>query len=234
MRLPQRRSGESGREYALRAIRENIVNLDFLPGSHISESALAAQLGVSRTPVGEALNELSRVRIVEVSPQRRSMVSYIDYNMVEEARFIREVLECAVVRHLCARKLERSAFAKLAEILELQRFYLHGDAAQRLQELDHQFHEVLFILDRKPQAYAMLKNTSIHVDRARRLSMTTVQDQRIVQDHEEILDAVCQGREDLAVTCMRAHLRRCKIDATTIQTSYPEYFQPQSNRKKRR
>ena len=232
MHLPQRRSGESGREYALRAIRESIVNLEFLPGSRISESALAAQLGVSRTPVGEALNELSRVRIVEIYPQRQSIVSYIDCDLVEEARFIREVLECAIVRHICTRKLEKSDFSKLTEILRLQQFYLRSDAPQRLLELDNQFHEMLFDLDHKPQAYSMMKNTSIHFERVRSLSLTTIRDQNIVQDHEEILDALQQGREELAAACMKAHLRRYRVDEKTIQAKYPEYFRMPGDRQR--
>jgi DNA-binding FadR family transcriptional regulator len=101
MRILPRKERENNRDYALRNLRENIIHLDLPPGSRISENDLSAQLGLSRTPVREALMELARVRLVEVYPQRGSAVSLIDYEMVEEACFMRRVLECAVVKEVC-------------------------------------------------------------------------------------------------------------------------------------
>ena len=68
----EKREHETSRDYALRVIRENIIRLELAPGSQISENELAAQLGLSRTPVREALLALSHVRIIESYPQRRS------------------------------------------------------------------------------------------------------------------------------------------------------------------
>ena len=83
MKLLERLPRESGRDYALRNIKENIVNLELAPGSQISENELADELGLSRTPVREALIELSRVGIIETHPQRKSTVSLIDCDLVE-------------------------------------------------------------------------------------------------------------------------------------------------------
>ena len=69
MRLTERSAKETGREYALRMLKENIINLDLAPGSMLSENELSAEMSLSRTPVREALIELSRVKIVEVYPQ---------------------------------------------------------------------------------------------------------------------------------------------------------------------
>ena len=89
MRVLERLARETGREYALRVLKENIVGLDLLPGSMLSENEIASCLNLSRTPVREAFIELSKVKIVEIYPQKGSVVSLIDYNMVEEARFMR-------------------------------------------------------------------------------------------------------------------------------------------------
>ena len=89
MYITQRQQGESGRSYALRTIKENIVRLELAPGSKVSESEIAAGLGLSRTPVREALQELSRERIVEIYPQRGSIIALVDYTLVDEARFMR-------------------------------------------------------------------------------------------------------------------------------------------------
>ena len=60
MRLLQRLPRETGRDYALRSIKENIISLDLAPGSSISENELASELGLSRTPIREALIELAK------------------------------------------------------------------------------------------------------------------------------------------------------------------------------
>lgn len=101
MRILARRLRETGRDYALRNLKDNIIHLELKPGSMVSENELAAQMGLSRTPVREALMELSKVRLVDVYPQRGSAVALIDYDLVEEARFMRSVMECAVVELVC-------------------------------------------------------------------------------------------------------------------------------------
>ena len=101
MHIAERLSGETGRDYAMRVLKDNIIRLELEPGSIISDRELAAGMNLSRTPVREAFLELAKVKIVEIYPQRGTMVSFIDYNLVEEARFIRSVLEVAVVRLAC-------------------------------------------------------------------------------------------------------------------------------------
>jgi len=66
MRVFERYPKESGRDYAFRILRENIISLDLAPGSMLSEKELAAEMGLSRTPVREALIELTRGGVVEV------------------------------------------------------------------------------------------------------------------------------------------------------------------------
>ena len=101
MKLLERLPRESGGDYALRTIKENIINLELPPGSQISENELAAEMGLSRTPVREALIELSKVKIVDIQPQKKSTIPLIDYDMVEESRFMRDLLECAVAELDC-------------------------------------------------------------------------------------------------------------------------------------
>ena len=101
MRITERDPRETGRDYALRTLKDNIIHLELAPGEKVSENELAVQMKLSRTPVREALIELSKVRIVEIYPQRGSVVSLVDHDRVEEARFMRTVLETAVVELMC-------------------------------------------------------------------------------------------------------------------------------------
>ena len=97
----------------------------------LSENEIAEQLGLSRTPVREALIDLNRVKVVEVIPQRGSRISLIDYALVEQARFLRLVVEEGVCR-LAASLPGDVSFSELDENLKLQRFYLDNPNPAKL------------------------------------------------------------------------------------------------------
>lgn len=223
MRVSERFPRETGRDYALRMLKENIINLELAPGSAISENELASELGLSRTPVREALIELSKVKIVDVQPQKKSLVSFIDYDMVEESRFMRNHLECAVAELACgmasAEDLER-----LSENVKLQNFYLESGSSEQLMRLDNEFHQTLFEIAQKPQVFAMIQNFSIHFDRVRRMALDSVKDLKIVQDHAGITLAIRENRPEEARALMEKHLSRYKVDAAAVRSKYPQYF----------
>lgn len=223
MKLLERLPRETGRDYALRNIKENIINLELAPGSQISENELAAEMGLSRTPVREALIELSRVRIIEIHPQKKSTVPLIDYELVEESRFMRSLLECAVVELDCE-MAQPVDLERLSANVRLQNFYLDNYYTNELMTLDNQFHGILFEIAKKTQIFALMQNISIHFDRVRSMALSTVKNTKIVQDHEDILGAI--GRKDpkAARELMEIHLSRYKIDAADIRAAYPQYF----------
>lgn len=219
-RLPQ----ETDRSYALRTIRENIIDLDLAPGSQISENELAAQMGLSRTPVREAIIELSRVKIIKVVPQKRSTVAMIDYDMVEEAQFMRYTLECAVVELVC-KVITPEGLLRLEENVQLQQFYMQSGYYQNIHDLDNRFHETLFEIAQKTQIYTLTQNLLIHFDRVRRMALDSVKDLKIVQDHAQILGAIKRNDPVEARKVMETHLTRYKFDEDAIHEKYPQYFE---------
>lgn len=223
MKLLERLPRESGGEYALRTIKENIINLELPPGSQISENELAAEMGLSRTPVREALIELSKVKIVDIQPQKKSTIPLIDYDMVEESRFMRDLLECAVVELDC-RMATPADLERLNENVRLQTLYLDDFYSGRLMTLDNQFHGMLFDIAKKSQVYGLIQNISIHFDRVRTMALSSVKNTKIVQDHRDLVDAIGRGDAAAARELMEKHLNRYDIDAATIRTAYPQYF----------
>lgn len=223
MRLSERLPRETGRDYALRAIKENIINLELAPGSQISENELAAELGLSRTPVREALLELNKIKIIEIYPQKKSVVAKIDYDLVEESRFMRHLLECAVVQLDCEMATQEG-IARLQENVRLQNFYLDNFFPEQLMSLDNAFHSILFSIARKSQVFALMNNISIHFDRVRSMALASVKNLKIVQDHENIVDAIIRRDAEGARDLMEAHLNRYKIDTAAIREKYPQYF----------
>lgn len=224
MHLLERYPRETGREFALRVIKNNIIRLELAPGSHVSEKNLADEMGLSRTPVREALIELAKGGIVEIYPQRGSVVALIDYSLVEEARFMRSVMENAVVRLVCEMASPEDIL-KLEENLKLQEFYLDSTDNGRLMELDDGFHKLLFDIARKSQSYLLMQNLTLHFDRVRNMALSAVKELKIVQDHQAIVAAIRQHDAEKAGGLMEIHLSRYKIDEEAIRRKYDaKYF----------
>lgn len=223
MKLSERLPRESGRDYALRNIKENIVSLELAPGSQISENELAAEMGLSRTPVREALIELSKVEILETHPQRKSTVSLIDYDLVEESRFMRYQMECAVAELVCV-MAGPVDIERLNANIRLQSFYLDGTYTNELMALDNQFHGMLFEIAKKSRVFQLIQNLSIHFDRVRGLALSAEKDLKVVQDHQELVEFIRQRDGVAARELMGVHLNRYRIDAAEIRRIYPQYF----------
>lgn len=223
MELSERLPRESGRDYALRVIKENIITLELAPESQISEAELAAELGLSRTPVREALLELDKVRIIQIVPQKRSMVAPIDYRLVDEACFMRESLERSLVRPVCE-FADAAGLSRLEENVRLQYFYLERREFRMLMQLDDRFHAILFELAQKPQVYRLLQDLTIHFDRVRWMALESVKELKIVQDHEQILKAISDRNPERAEELTQLHLSRYRFDAAVIREKFPQYF----------
>src|SRR4051812_49442151 len=90
--------GSSAREQAYAVLRQAIVGAELEPGRRLSENQLADLIGVSRTPVRDALARLRDERLVAIVPQLGTFVTYIDEEAVADAHFVREALEVGAVR----------------------------------------------------------------------------------------------------------------------------------------
>ncbi|MEG0741497.1 MAG: GntR family transcriptional regulator [Clostridia bacterium] len=223
MEVLPRHPRESNREYALRVLKENIVSTALAPGSMVSENELAAQLALSRTPVREALLELSKAKIVEILPQRGSRVTLIDYALVEEARFLREVLERAVAELVC-QTADAVQLEALSQNVRLQEYHLENHQLDPLMKLDDDFHGALFKIAGKWQLHELINGFTIHFDRVRSLSLYAVKELKIVADHRAILNAIAARDAGEAQRLMTKHLNRYRVDEQELRGKYPRYF----------
>lgn len=218
-----RRPGETAREFALRAIKENIISLDLEPGCALTDMELSKQLGVSRTPVREALMELSKNKIIEVYPQRGSRIALIDLELVNEARFLRLVLERSIVELACEMAAEEDIM-HLEENLQLQEFYAAKGVSLELLRLDDLFHKMLFQICRKELIYNISNGLSIHADRVRHMALFAVKDLKVVSDHKRLTEAIAARDKQLADRILVEHLTRYIGEEKEIREVYPHYF----------
>lgn len=223
MEVSKRAIKENAREYALRQIRENIINLNLKPGAAVSENELAKELGMSRTPVREALQELQKINLIEVYPQRGSIIACIDFDIVEETVFLRRVLEKAIVEELCDTITEEKLMV-LEQNVKLQEFYIDNRSNLKVMELDNEFHKALFVMCNKERTYNLMEGMLGHFDRIRTLSLYSVKEIKIISDHRAIINAIRLHDKSLAAEIVVKHLSRYKLDQAEIMEKYPEYF----------
>src|SRR5213078_2267519 len=101
------------------ALRDAIISTELEPGRQVSENEIADKLGVSRTPVREALARLRDDQLVQIVPQLGTFVSPISVAGVDDAQFLREALECSAVR-LAAQRADRADVADLVALIGRQ------------------------------------------------------------------------------------------------------------------
>lgn len=224
MEKEERYPTETAGDYAFRIIKEDIITLKLKPDTMISEKILSIELGISRTPVREALNNLSQTGIIEIIPQTGIYITKIDYNLVEEARFLRLQLELGVVKKLCNVD-GHIDYTELEQNLKLQEFYMMNDDRDNFFALDNKFHELLFEYANKPQSHQIMKNMQIHFDRVRRLNLETVDDPvELLNDHKNIVTALINKDTKKSRELIRLHLSRYEIDRKFLENKYNDYF----------
>ncbi|MBS1893729.1 MAG: GntR family transcriptional regulator, partial [Actinobacteria bacterium] len=128
--------------YLYAALRDQIVRAELAPGERLSEAELGERLGVSRTPIREALGRLRDDRLVEVRPQIGTFVARISPAAVSDAQFIREALECTAVR-VAAELADVESMAQIEENLRAQERAIERVDIDSWQRLDDTFHRNL-------------------------------------------------------------------------------------------
>lgn len=188
-------------------MRKIIVQNRIGPGTPIYEAKFADMIGVSRTPLRAAMQQLAKEGLVETRPQVGSIVAPIDQKKIFSAVFCRGALETAVVRRLASmRPFDISPF--LGVLAEQQDFAQRHDYIGFF-DLDERFHALLAEAAEVPEAWQLVLSSKTHVDRARmRLQSAAPERAGIAyQEHLDIIDAIKTGDVDRAVLCMDKHVR---------------------------
>ena len=206
-------------------LHAQILSLDLMPGTRISEADIADKLGVSRQPVRDAFNRLGNLRLLKVRPQRATLVSGFSIAEIDNARFVRLAVELAVARSAC-RIWDAKSVKALESNLDNQRFALREDNIDLFHRLDYDFHKVICVLGGHPLAFDTIVNCKQQVDRLCVLSLARVEEARaVLTDHEEIAQALKNGSADEVEQIVRRHLGRLDGTIADIYDEHSEYFE---------
>jgi DNA-binding GntR family transcriptional regulator len=220
---PRARQGTIGNR-VFDAIRQAVVQLQLRPGNLLSEADVARQLGVSRQPVREAFIKLADVGLVEVRPQRGTFVKLISIREVQNARFIREAIEIAVVRK-AALEASRGRIAELERILADQREASERGDHVAFLRLDEAFHQAIAHIADCDHAWRVLEGLKAQMDRVRYLSMPDATPiDTLIGQHAAIVDALSRHAPDDAEAAMRAHLSEILTSLPRLAQAHPGLF----------
>src|SRR6478609_9209652 len=207
------------------AFRQAIVSMHLSPGEMLSEQDLAQRFGVSRSPVREAFIKLSQSGLVRVLPQRGTQVVKISRAGVEDARFIREAVECAVVREAAARA-DPTMIAALTDSLARQKRGQRSNASHTFLALDEEFHRLLAEAAGRPAAWEMIQDVKPQMDRVRFLDLAQATPRHVVlAQHAVIVNAIRSRDPAAAEVAMREHLSEILRSLPQLMTQYPELFE---------
>ncbi len=186
-------------------LERDILTGKYQRGEILTESKLSAELGVSRTPIREALRRLDQEHIIEETP-KGSVVVGINEKDLADIFMIRKSLEC-LAASLAAKNRTEEQIGELREALEFQEFYLHKNDAEQIKQQDGRFHTVLYKLSGSNTFYDILVPLHKKIQKYRRASVeSTSRAEASVAEHREIFEAIEAGNADKAAIAASKHV----------------------------
>ena len=199
----------SGRDRAYEFLRDHILTDPNMQGTFLNEQELAAQIGVSRTPVREALLLLVADGLVELIPKRGALIPTISGRQISELFELRNVLE----KYAAGAAIDagRVPLAEMAETLSQQAALvdsLEPDAATEFIRLDQHFHQLLIDPvgnELMSQTYSKLRARQVLIG-VQALFRSQDRQNRVCEEHGQIVDALKDGNVLSATAAIDAHL----------------------------
>ncbi len=203
-------SGYSLRTKIYCQLKNAILNGVYKPGESLVELKLAKELGVSRTPVREAIRQLDLEGLVSSIPNNGVIEEGVTEQDVEDIYTIRKMIEGLAARW-AAQKISKKQLKEMKDILDLMEFYTEKGEIDKVSELDTQFHDVVFRACRSRPLESVLTNFHHFIQRARLVSITTDGRATVaLGEHRNIYNALEKRDPDAAEKAMIRHVEKAR------------------------
>lgn len=202
--------------YVFNYIRDAILNGRYKPGDALVETKLAEELGVSRTPIREAIRQLELEGLVISIPNKGVVVSGVSQKDIDDIYTIRSMLEGLAARW-AAQRIDEQALKELEEIVELMDYYTRKNDFDQLTQLDTRFHGVIYDACDSKVLKHMLDNLLRYVERARRGSLKVPMRARLsFHEHRSIFEAIMKRDAAEAERLMAEHISRAILNLHSL------------------
>lgn len=214
----------SVQEMVYRTLRDKIVSMELKPGTIISTQEIADSMSVSRTPVREAFIRLQREDLLDVTPQRSTVVSKINMDRVYQERFIREALEIEVAQKFIE-VATPEVLARMRRNIEKQYAAIEEQRYVDYLELDNALHQTAFTETHEDLGRSIVQQMNGHYDRIRLISAWEGQIvYTAMQEHEKYVDYIERKDALHARKLLRSHLQALRMQEEILLTNWSEYF----------
>jgi DNA-binding GntR family transcriptional regulator len=207
-------------------LRQAILSLSYRPGEILRKPEICAELGVSRSPVSDAVARLATEGLVDVVPQAGTYVARFSMDEIREGAFVREAIELQAIE-MVAETISDEQLVALRRNITVQAALLADGDFPGFYQLDGEMHELIRSYTGYRKLSAVAETAWVHVERARRLVLPM--DGRVsatLEEHRAIVAALEARDPQAARAAMRLHLRKLLTYLEPLERSYPELFNP--------
>lgn len=203
--------------YSLRAkvfnqLQNDILNGKYHIGDNLIETKLSDELGVSRTPIREALRQLELEGLVQSIPNKGVIVRGISPQDIEDIYTIRMLIEGLAARWT-AEKITAEELDELKEAVELEEFYTIKNDREHVLQLDSKFHEIIFKASKSKPLMHTLSSFHHYIQRARNISFGLPgRAQKALEEHKAILQAIMDRNPEMAEKLTIEHVKNASIN----------------------
>jgi DNA-binding GntR family transcriptional regulator len=190
------------------SLEEQIISQKLRTGEAVTEMKLSRELGVSRTPVREALQRLDREGLIKLIPNKGAVVLGISEQDLIDIYKIRMRLEGLAAR-IAAEKKDVEFCRQLGDNIDLTGFYMSKGDIEKVKDLDSEFHDIIYRCCESRMLGKTLSELHRYIASYRKLSLAASgRIDRSLAEHKEIYDAIASGNTDAADELMSKHVER--------------------------
>jgi DNA-binding GntR family transcriptional regulator len=199
------------RELVLEALREAILNGTLQPRERLMEIQLAEELGVSRTPIREALRKLELEGFIIMIPRKGAYVADFSLRDLEDTFEVRKSLE-GLAAELCAERATEEEIVEMEQLLQQKAIAIENNDMAQLLEVDTAFHEILYRASRNERLRTIISNLREQIERFRIASLQYPgRMKRSLEEHRAILAAIRARDGKIANHLAQDHIENVEI-----------------------
>lgn len=218
-------SGSLGQR-VYQTLREAILSLAYRPGEIIRKPEICDALGVSRSPVADAVARLAAEGLVDVVPQAGTFVARFSMEEIREGAFLREAIEVAAIERV-AETITEDQLTQLRRNITVQAALIADGDVPGFYQTDAAMHELILSFTGFRKLAQVSETAWLHVNRARQLILPVPgRITATLDEHRTILAALESRDPDAARLATRAHLRQLVTYLEPLERDRPDLFDP--------
>lgn len=205
-------------------LRGKIIDLSILPGTILNIKELGDLLGISRSPIRDAISRLGTAGLVDIVPQKETKVSLIDIESVPEERFLRYAVESCVFKEIMG-KCSDEYYVMLNEAIDKQEEAWKNKDVFKQMTYDNEYHKLYFQLAGKLRCWETVTSNSNNYERIRQMALWYEDiSLNVCEQHRTMARYVYLGKRDAAIAELDKHLNKILYEKQQIVKEYPQYF----------